>query len=140
MARRRGLSPADLTPEQLAAAGLERRRRGGPSRLEDRYRAYLDARAAAGEVLGYVEQPDPIELAHRCTYQPDFLVTLARGHDSALEYVEVKGRKGNRPWFHDDGARVKVRVAARQLAAIGIRLVVVWPKRGGGWCREVVPV
>ena len=133
---RRRLTPADLhlTPEQLAAAGLERKRQGGPSRLEDRYRAYLDARAAAGEVLGYVEQPDPIE-----SYQPDFLVEFEDGRPP--EFVEIKGAKGKRPWFRDDGARVKVKVAARELARRGLRcvVVVVWPKCGGGWCREVVP-
>lgn len=137
MPRRRRFTASDLGLEIDAAP--KGKRQGGPSRNEARYQEHLDALAAAGEVLGYVAQPDPIELAHRCTYQADFLVTLARDHDSALEYVEVKGRKGNRPWFHDDGARVKVRVAARQLAAIGIRLVLVWPKSGGGWAREVVP-
>lgn len=135
---RRRLTPADLTPEQLAAAGLERRKQGGPSRLEDRYARHLEALQTAGEVFHFAPQPHPIEIAHRCTYQPDFYVEFEDG-GRPPEYVEVKGAKGKRPHYHDDGARVKVKVAARELARRGLRcvVVVVWPQ-GKRWMREVV--
>lgn len=113
------------------------KRQGGPSRNEARYQQHLDTLVAAGEVLTYSAQPDPIEIAHRCSYQADFLVLYADGRPD--EYVEIKGAKGKRPWFRDDGARVKVKVAARELARRGLRcvVVVVWPQ-GKRWMREVV--
>jgi hypothetical protein len=132
MARRRRFTAADLGLEEARPRGS---RQGGPSRNEARYQEHLEALQAAGEVLEFKAQPAAVELAHRCTWTPDFMVMRPDG----FEMVEVKGRKGCRPWYRDDGARVKVKVAARVLAARGIQVVVVWPKKGGGWCREVVP-
>ena len=116
-------------------------KRGGPSKVERAYAAHLEALKAAGEILSYCAQPDPIEIAHRCTYRPDFLVVPL---DRIPYYVETKGRKGSRPWYRDDGARVKTKVAARELRSrhcgLGPEwyLVVVWPRKGGGWCQERV--
>jgi hypothetical protein len=137
MARKRRFTAAELGIEPAASAPRGRRE-GGPSTNEARYGEHLEALRLAGEVLAYIPQPRPVELAHRCSYTADFIVTWT---DPArpVEYVEVKGRKGNRPWYRDDGARIKVRVAARVLGAQGVLVVVVWPKRGGGWGREVVP-
>lgn len=117
-------------------------KRGGPSKNERDYQRHLVLLERTGEVVYFLAQPAPIELAHRCTYQPDFLVMPATG---TKFYVEVKGRKGKRPWYRDDGARVKTKVAARVLSRRGdppgsspLSLVVVWPRNGGGWCSEVV--
>jgi hypothetical protein len=116
-------------------------KRGGPSKNELAYGEHLEALKQAGEVRFYKAQPERIELAHRCTYQPDFLVAFA-DEDRPWEFVEVKGARSNgRPFYFDDGAKVKVKFAARTVARgfTGHIVVVVWPKKGGGWCREVVP-
>jgi hypothetical protein len=112
--------------------------RGGPSKVERDYARHLDALVAAREVVTYLPQPEAIELAHRCTYRTDYEV-VRRVHDMpVVEWHEVKGRKGSRPYYRDDGARVKAKVAARLLAERGVPLFVVWPKKGGGWCQEQV--
>jgi len=134
-----------VSPEEaLRVAALEiddtlpRAKRGGPSKTEASYERHLMALKAAGEVRSWIAQPPAIELAHRCTYQADYEV-VRHVHDMpVVEWHEVKGRKGGRPWYRDDGARVKAKVAARLLAASGVPLVVVWPKKGGGWAAEVV--
>jgi hypothetical protein len=116
-------------------------RRGGPSKNELAYAEHLEALKQAGEVRFYTAQPERIELAHRCTYQPDFEVAFT-DEDRPWEFVEVKGARSNgRPFYFDDGAKVKVKFAARTVARgyVGHIVVVVWPKKGGGWNREVVP-
>lgn len=112
------------------------KRQGQPSAVEHRYQAHLERLLAAREIDYYLPQPDPIELAHACTYRTDFEV----GVGGRVEWHEIKGRKGSRPWFHDDGARVKTKVAARLLAQRDppVTLVVCWPKKGGGWSSERV--
>lgn len=154
MRRRRRLTAADLglSPDETlrrASVDLEpvpKRKRGGPSKNEARYQEHLDQLVSAGAVVAYVAQPEPLEIASGVTYQPDFWVQTDDGGDG--HYVEVKGEKrgkphkrtgkrSSRPFFHDDGARVKVRVAARDLARFGIQLIVVWPQ-GKRWAREVV--
>jgi hypothetical protein len=116
--------------------------RGGPSKNELAYGEHLEALKQAGEVRFYEAQPAAIELAHRCRYTADFRVVYT-DESRPVEMVEVKGAKGKRPWFRDDGARVKVRVAARIIHQSwpDVVFVVVWPlakKYGGGWAREVV--
>lgn len=115
--------------------------RGGPSKVERDYARYLASLEAAGQIVYFVAQPEPIELAHRCTFTPDYLVMPAEGKKY---YVECKGRKGSRPYYRED-ARVKTKVAARVLSQRGdppgsapLALYVVWPKKGGGWCSEQV--
>lgn len=120
---------------QTDASVRFKKKRGGPSKNEEAYARHLEALLISGLILDYRAQPEPIELAHRCTYQPDFWVMP---RDGVPEYIEVKGAKRGRPYYRDDGARVKVKVAARALHP-SIALVVAWPKKGGGWCREVVP-
>jgi hypothetical protein len=114
----------------------------GMSKTERAYKHHLDVLVEAGEVQSYEAQPAAIELAHRCRYTADFRVVYT-DESRPIEMVEVKGAKGKRPWFRDDGARVKVRVAARIIHQSwpDVVLVVVWPlakKYGGGWAREVV--
>lgn len=149
----RGIPLSMLSAEQRAAVRAEQgksapnvvgatvrghgKRQGQPSAVEHRYQAHLERLLAAREISYYMPQPEPIELANRCCYTTDFEVGYPDGH---LEWHEIKGRKGNRPWFHDDGARVKTKVAARLLAQRKppVALVVVWPRKGGGWESERV--
>lgn len=152
MAKRRRFTASDLglTPDvvdmvQRDTKPEKRAKQGGPSKNEARYQEHLDQLVAAGVLDGYTPQPPAIALAHGVTYTADF---LCFPRDGASFYVEVKGEKArrnrrtgartSRPYFADDGARVKVRVAARLLAEKGIRLFVVWPC-GREWKREEVP-
>lgn len=114
------------------------KKRGEPSKVERDYGSRLESMRMAGELRAIQPQPEAIELGHRCSYTCDWQLVLA---DGSVEWHEVKGRKGSRPWFRDDGARVKVRVAARLLAQRDspVALYVVWPRKGGGWCSERVP-
>jgi hypothetical protein len=125
----------------------KKRRPSGPERA---YEAHLRALRADGEVVTYLAEPEPIEIAHACTYQTDYEVVFRVNDGHVVEWHEVKGgfrRKskmtGKRgrvvPFFADDGARVKVKVAARLLAARGVPLVVVFQDpRTKAWLREVV--
>lgn len=140
----------DLSPEQRDHIRREDAKRSGapvvsvglkghqPSRVETRYQQHLEAKRLIGEIRGYQAQPPAIELAHDCTYTADFLVWFGDGRPD--EYIETKGAKRKRPFFHDDGARVKVKVAARLLAQRDppALLVVAWRPKGMPWQREVV--
>jgi len=84
---------------------LGRLEKGELNKTEEAYRAHLEARRLAGEVVWYLFEPFRLTLAPKTTYAPDFLVQLASGH---LEVHEVKG-----VWMDD--ARVKIKVAARLL-------------------------
>lgn len=132
----RGEKPSGRTPVVPVGLKGHGKQRGQPSAEERRYQAHLERLLAAREIDYYLPQPEPIELAHRCSYTTDFEV----GVGGRVEWHEIKGRKGARPWFHDDGARVKTKVAARLLAQRDrpVALVVVWPKKGGGWSSERV--
>jgi hypothetical protein len=121
--------------------------RGGPSKAERAYDRHLAGLYQSGEVRNFDPQPGPLDLAHGCTYTGDWEVEYA---DGRVEWHEVKGAKVRRskvtgkrgkarPWFADDGARVKVKVAARLLAARGVPLVVVFQDpRTKAWLRDVV--
>lgn len=145
------LRMCDLSPEQRDAAraqlaggapvvpvaSIEGHDKPARSRVERRYAEHLQAVYLSGAIKGYQVQPEPIELAHDCLYFADFLVWFDGRPD---EYVETKGAKRKRPFFHDDGARVKVKVAARLLAQRDppALLVVAWRPKGMPWQREVV--
>lgn len=102
----------EVTPSKPAARGgmqamqaLGRLKAGELNKTEEAYRAHLDMRRMAGEVLWYSFEPFRLNLAPKTTYTADFLVQLASGH---LEVHEVKG-------FWTDDARVKIKVAAKML-------------------------
>lgn len=141
--------------------------RGGPSKVEQRYRRHLDLLVSLGSVVSYVAQPPAIVLpAYRCTYTPDFEVQLVDvaapfkaglrngsvthtahpwscvcgcRHPGPSEVVEVKDQRKGRPWFRDPEAWLKCKLAARVLSQRDppVPLVVVWPC-GSGWARETV--
>jgi len=85
-----------------AMQALGRLKAGELNKTEEAYRAHLDKRRMAGEVVWFQFEPFKLVLAPKTTYAPDFLVQLASGH---LEVHEVKG-------FWTDDARVKIKVAA----------------------------
>lgn len=84
--------------------------RGEPNVTESRYRnEFLIPRILNGEIASCVFEGKTFELAHRCTYTPDWWVTLADGSHEAHEV------KGAMVW---DDARVKLKVAARMNAEV----------------------
>lgn len=86
-----------------AMQALGRLEKGELNKTEEAYRAHLEVRRMAGEIVWYQFEPFRLVLAEKTTYSPDFLVQLASGH---LEVHEVKGH-----WMED--ARIKIKVAAR---------------------------
>lgn len=137
----KGHTKRPILARELAPVAAAR----GPSKIERRYAAHLESLKITGLIRSWLAQPAPIELAYDCTYQPDFWVLNV---DGSVEFVETKGAKRSkrgptRPFFHDDGARVKTKVAARLLSIPSANetpaaLYVAWPSRGGGWSRELV--
>lgn len=119
-------------PEQTQPNAPPRHRRHEPgvmNKTEAAYAQHLDYRKAAGEVLWWGFEVVKLRLAKKTYLTIDFLVQLA---DCSFEFHEVKGRKGERFWAEED-AMVKLKVAA-QLTPIPV--VVVWPRKGGGWGEE----
>lgn len=130
------LMKADTTPAAAAqsAAALPRHRRHEPGKMnktEAAYAQHLDYRKAIGEVLWWGFELIKLRLAKATYLTIDFLVQVA---DGSFELHEVKGRKGDRYWAEED-ARIKLKVAA-ELTPLPV--LVVWPKKGGGWCVEAV--
>lgn len=79
--------------------------RGEPNQTERRYRdEFLIPRILSGEITECVFEGKTFELAHRCSYTPDWYVVRA---DGGIECHEVKGAH---IW---DDSRVKLKVAAR---------------------------
>lgn len=131
-----GISPDVVDLVQSDLKPQKRAKQGGPSKNEARYQEHLESMRLAGEVLMYQAQPEAVPLAHRCSWTPDFKVVYVGG---AVELVEIKGARSNgRPHFHDDGARIKPKLAAHKLAG-AVRVVVAWLHQGK-WRREVIPV
>ncbi len=93
-----------------------------PNQTEQRYRdEFLIPRILSGEIAECVFEGRTFELAHRCTYTPDWWCRLADGQE---ECHEVKGA------YVWDDSRVKCKVAARQNP--GVRFI--WGQwRGGEW-------
>jgi hypothetical protein len=87
-----------------AMQALGRLKTGELNKTEEAYRAHLEKRRMAGEVVWYQFEPFRLVLAPKTTYAPDFLVQLASGH---LEVHEVKGF-----WMED--ARIKIKFAAEK--------------------------
>lgn len=111
----------------------QRRPAGDMNKTEGRYAQQLDARKAAGEVVWWGFEQVKLRLARNTHLTIDFVVVLASG---AIEAIDVKGRKGDRYWAEED-AKVKLKVAAPMFP--WMRFAVVWPAKGGGWCREDFP-
>lgn len=98
------------------------------NKTERRYADYLEMLKVAGEIIWYGYETLKIKLADRTTYTPDFTVVTGRNH---LEFHEVKG------WWRDD-ARVKIKIAAKQIPwARFIAVRAIPQKDGGGWEKEV---
>jgi hypothetical protein len=136
---------ADMEMARLEREALKSSQRGGPSKVERAYFYYLLNRS---DVDGILAQPDAVQLAHGVSYTADYRVTYS---DGSVAYVETKGtrvkrskttgKKGKpRPHYHDDGARVKVRVAAKVLAEHGVKLLVAFQDpTTKEWIHEEVP-
>jgi len=93
-----------------------------PNQTEQRYRdEFLIPRILSGEITECVFEGRTFELAHRCTYTPDWWCRLADGQEECHEV------KGAHVW---EDSRVKCKVAARQNP--GVRFI--WGQwRGGEW-------
>lgn len=112
-----------------AMQALGRLEKGELNNTEEAYRAHLEVRRMAGEIVWYQFEPFRLTLAERTTYAPDFLVQLASGH---LEVHEVKG-----VWMDD--ARVKIKVAARMFPVfkfIAVKKVAGGKGRDPSWSVE----
>lgn len=99
------------------------------NRTEARRAKHLESLRTSGAVIDWAYEPEKFRLADRTWYMPDFRVVYANG---AIEFEDVKGRKGDRYWCEED-AKLKLKLAAELHP---YRFVIVWPLRGGGWGRE----
>lgn len=117
--------------------------RGKMNQVEADYAAeVLEPLRIAGLVARYIFEPvhlllvPPIaatEASKRVPgvwYEPDFMVTMA---DGLIEMHEVKGTRGGKAFFEDDG-RAKWKVAAQMFPEFGFRAV--W-RVDGEWREEV---
>ena len=101
------------------------------NKLEKKYADNLELKRLAGEIVSWKYEPREFELAHRCTYTPDFEVVFSVGmQDDRIEYHETKG------WMRDDAA-VKLKVAARMFPQYTFVLVKWDPKKG--WTFKDIP-
>jgi len=95
----------------------------GMNRTEKARAIELEALRRSGKIAQWWYEAWTFRLADRTTYTPDFVVQET---DGALRAEETKG-------FWRDDARVKVKVFA---ALFPLPLVVLCPKKGGGWNEE----
>lgn len=108
---------------QSAIRALGRLPVGTLNKTELAYKATLDARLFAGEILLYRFEGAKLRLADNTFYTPDFYVMLANGQ---IEMHEVKG-------FWQDDARAKIKIAAAQHPFRFIAVTARSKKDGGGW-------
>lgn len=102
--------------------------RGEPNVTESRYRdEFLIPRILTGEIAECVFEGKTFELAHRCSYTPDWYVVRADGG------IECHECKGSHVW---DDARVKLKVAARMNPEVKFVLARWWKET---WKISVVP-
>ena len=102
--------------------------RGEPNQTERCYRdEFLIPRILSGEIVECIFEGKTFELAHRCTYTPDWYVVRADGD------VECHEVKGSHVW---DDARVKLKVAARLNPEVKFVLARWWKQT---WKISVVP-
>lgn len=165
MRRGRNRWPADVLAkaraekERLAALEGDRpprpeaAQRAGPklSKLEQRYRAFLEEEQRAGRILLYRWEPFRLVLRHGgggqkgMTYAPDALVVWSRviqgggpvtfPGDPRVELHEVKPVKddGSPLWLGD--SRTKLLAAVELLRGVPWTFVLVTPE-GSGWRRQ----
>lgn len=125
--------PAKRTQKRTSKAKAKRGRYD--SRTEERYAGELERQRAAGELerWSYVGRRGwTLQVLPDLSYTPDFVV-YRRG--MPVELVEVKGAKGERPWWRQNGSRERFKAAAGAFGA-WYRFTVVWPGSQGGWNRE----
>ena len=121
-----GLAPKNAASGQKS--GKTTHARGEPNQTESRYRdEFLISRILSGEIVECVFEGKAFELAHRCSYTPDWYVVRA---DGGIECHEVKGAH---VW---DDARVKLKVAARLNPEVKFVLARWWKQT---WKISVVP-
>lgn len=104
------------------------------NKLESSYAAHLAARKAAGEIADWAYEAVTFDLTHgilkhKCTYTPDFIVTLL---DGTVEYHETKG-------FMREDAAVKVKLAASQHPEARF-LIVTYKNKRLGWQYKEIPL
>lgn len=92
---------------------------GTMNKTEQSYAAHLDLLKYGGDILWWKFEPMKLNLAHRTTYSPDFMVLRK---DGQVVFDEVKG-------FMRDDAAVKIKVAA-SLFPFQFRIV---RKKGSFW-------
>lgn len=81
--------------------------------------------ANRGMIAGYTYEPDKLKLAYRCTYTPDFKITM---HNGSVVYIETKG---GHVW---DDAIVKFKVAG----VLNPDRWFVWAQlKGGRWIMQL---
>lgn len=108
-------------------------RRRGMSKNEREYAAYLEHRRLVGDLYHWWgPEPITLKLAHDLRYTPDFAAAGA-GMDG-FHLIEVKGTKDGRPYYRDDGARIKPKLAAKLFPW---PVYVAW-KVDGQWREELV--
>lgn len=120
--------------EGLQSQPVKPSRRGGRAqarhdtmnKTEAAYARMLESMKAKHEIREYAFQPVKFRLADKTYYTPDFQVVC---EDWTVEYIDVKGRSGDKAWCEDD-ARVKIKVCA-ELHPFAFKIV--WPQKGGGW-------
>jgi hypothetical protein len=101
-----GASPAD--PPKREQQGR------GQSKLEQAYQRRLDSERHNKQIVTFSAHPEPLLLADRCTYQPDFSVQQL---DGRTRFDEVKGA---RVW---EDSVVKFKVAAEMYPQYVFRMV-----------------
>jgi hypothetical protein len=128
-------APAFGSDAGPAPARKPSRVKGQMSPVESRYKAVLDARKAAGEIVGYEFEPDLLWLNHaaRCSYLPDWKVWL---DGERFEYHETKGRRGAESSGKMGDGIVKLKWAASKFAPIPFYLCV-W--KHGAWHIRPIP-
>ena len=98
------------------------------NKLEKKYADNLDLKRLAGEIVSWKYEPREFELAHRCTYTPDFAVYKNNGE---IEYHETKG---GHTW---EDSWIKLKITARLFPQYRFVLVKWDPKKG--WIFKEIP-
>lgn len=111
------------------------------NKLERRYADNLELKRLAGEIQRWRYEPCKFELAHRCTYTPDFDIITKDGY---IEYHEVKcpdmrlksGKIKRGEYLHPE-TFIKLKVAARQYPQC--KFVLVKWHEISGWTFKEIP-
>lgn len=107
----------------------EREPEKGPNKTEAAFGRHLEWEQQAGRVKWFGFEKIKLRIGKRCWLTIDYIVVTA---DGAVEFLDVKGRKGDGYYCKDD-AKVKLRAVA---TIFPFAVAVVWPLQGGGWGRE----